>query len=46
MYHLVVVSPFGQYKKGDKITDPQKVSEVLSSEQSDSVVKIPIQEEE
>lgn len=38
-YHLIVVSPFGGYKKGDHIDDPTKVAEVLSGPNLHSVVK-------
>ena len=38
-YHLTVVQPFGGYNKGDHITDPDKVAEVLASANAHSVVK-------
>ena len=30
---LVVVEPFKDYKRGDQITDPQMVKDVLASDQ-------------
>jgi hypothetical protein len=38
-FHLTVVEPFGGYKKGDEITDPDKVKEILSGENEHHVVK-------
>jgi hypothetical protein len=38
-FHLTVVEPFGGYAKGDEITDPDKVEEILSSEHEHHVVK-------
>lgn len=38
-YHLTVVQPFALYKRGDHITDPQKVAEVLAGPFAHSVVK-------
>ena len=37
---LTVVSDFGPYRRGDQITDPAKIKEVLDSEQSPRVVKM------
>ena len=36
---LVVVEPFADYAKGDRITDPDKINSVLEN-QSNRVVKI------
>ena len=40
IYHLVVIRPFGDYQRGDKITDPDKVAEILNSENADFCNKI------
>jgi hypothetical protein len=37
---LVVVHPFGPYKKGDKITDSGEVERILASSNAPKVVKI------
>ena len=37
---LVVVHPFGSYKKGDKITDASEVEKILASSNAPMVVKI------
>ncbi|QMV32409.1 hypothetical protein 8G_00015 [Ralstonia phage Hyacinthe] len=37
---LVVNVPFGTYKQGDEITDPDIVQQVLASEQSAYVVPV------
>ena len=31
-WHLVVVSPFGDYVRGQEITDPKTVTEILEGE--------------
>lgn len=38
-FHLVVHEPFGGYKKGDEITDPEKVAEILEGENQSHVIK-------
>lgn len=38
-FHLVVKEPFGGYAKGDEITDPKLVSEILGSENESHVIK-------
>ncbi|MBM2884098.1 hypothetical protein JFK97_06810 [Chromobacterium phragmitis] len=38
-YALVVRQPFGDYQRGDKITDPQKVADILAGENESHVVK-------
>jgi hypothetical protein len=40
MYNLVVVDAFNDYRRGDLIEDPAKVSEVLASEHVDKVRKV------
>lgn len=37
---LVVVHPFGDHQKGDHITDPALIAEILDSEHAASVVKV------
>lgn len=37
---LVVVKPFGGFKRGDMITDEAKISAVLASDQARSVVRV------
>lgn len=39
-YHLVVVRAFGSHAKGDAITDPDTIAEVLAGEQRASVVRV------
>lgn len=36
---LVVREPFGEYGKGDTITDPAAVSEILASDNANHVIK-------
>lgn len=38
-FHLTVVEPFGGYQKGDEITDPEKVAEILDGENQHHVIK-------
>jgi len=38
-FHLTVSEPFGGYAKGDEITDPAKVAEILSGENEHHVIK-------
>lgn len=38
-FHLTVVQPFGNYKKGDHITDPDKIAAALVGPNAHSVVK-------
>ncbi|WP_189339031.1 hypothetical protein [Chromobacterium amazonense] len=38
-YKLVVRQPFGDYQRGDQITDPQKVADILAGENESHVVK-------
>ncbi|WP_331693493.1 hypothetical protein [Pandoraea sputorum] len=38
--NLVVLHAFGDYQKGDQITDAAKVAAILDSEQSAYVVKV------
>ena len=40
MYDLVVTRPFGEYKRGDRITDPKAV-ELALAEHRGSVVQVP-----
>lgn len=37
--HLTVIYPFGDYVRGDKITDEEKIQEVLAGENASCVVK-------
>lgn len=39
-FHLVVVLPFGDYQRGDKITDPEAVEKVLASENAHHCNKV------
>ncbi|GAB3249184.1 hypothetical protein [Chitinimonas naiadis] len=39
-FQLVVVNAFGEYAKGDTITDQQAIDAILAGEQADSVVKV------
>jgi hypothetical protein len=51
MPHLTVIHPFGNYKRGDKITDPEKIKEILEGkdgvphENNRNVVRTAEQEE-
>jgi len=38
-YHLTVVQPFALYKRGDHITDPERVAEILAGPFLHSVIK-------
>lgn len=37
---LVVVQPFGDYQRGDRITDPAKIADVLASENAGCCHKV------
>lgn len=37
-YSLVVVQPFGDYKRGDKITDQSKIQQILDVQHEDHVL--------
>lgn len=39
--NLCVTEPFGEYAKGDIITDAEAIAAILASEQARFVVKIP-----
>lgn len=39
-YHLVVIQPFGDYEKGQQITDAAEIKTVLDGENAFAVVKI------
>ena len=41
--HLTVVKPFGDYARGDRITDPAEVAAVLESHPSHVVPHAPIE---
>jgi hypothetical protein len=41
--HLVVVRPFGTYRKGDTITDAKTVSQILASGNAHNVVRVTMQ---
>lgn len=38
--HLVVVHPFGQYRRGDAIRNPDEIAEVLSGENAHHCRKV------
>ena len=38
-YVLVVVIPFGEYQKGDEISDDEKVKELIGSEFENHFIK-------
>lgn len=38
--HLVVVQAFGQYAKGDLVTDPVQIATILASAHAGHVVRI------
>ncbi len=38
--HLVVVKPFGGLARGDIITDPARVIQILNDENAHSVVRV------
>jgi hypothetical protein len=38
--HLVVVMPFGGFARGDIITDPTKIAQVLAGEHAHAVVRV------
>jgi len=40
MIHLIVVQPFADYAKGDRIEDPEIVASILASANSSHVVKV------
>lgn len=39
-FHLVVIHPFGEYARGDKITDADAIAAVLVGESSRSVTRV------
>ncbi len=39
-FHLVVLKPFGSFKRGDLITDAATVQKILGSGNAGSVVRI------
>ena len=39
-FHLVVLKPFGTFKRGDLIADAATVQKILSSGNADSVVRV------
>lgn len=38
---LVIVRPFGSYRKGDVVSDPTEIAKILASESTRNVVRIP-----
>jgi hypothetical protein len=38
--HLVVVKPFGGFVRGDIITDPTKIAQVMTGEHAHAVVRV------
>lgn len=41
-FHLVVLKPFGTYRRGDVITDAVAVEKILGGPQASSVVRISV----
>lgn len=39
-FDLVVIAPFGDYQRGDKVTDPSAIDTILSGENVDNVHKV------
>ncbi len=39
-FHLVVLKPFGAFKRGDLVTDAATIQKVLSGGNADSVVRV------
>ena len=39
-FHLVVVQPFGDYQRGDRITDQVTIDKVLASENAQDCHKV------
>ncbi|MDE2238456.1 MAG: hypothetical protein KGJ73_00830 [Rhodospirillales bacterium] len=39
-FHLVVLKPFGSFKRGDMITDAATVQKILGSANAGSVVRV------
>lgn len=39
---LIVTEPFGEYAKGQEITDPAAMQAVLASERADSVLQVQV----
>ena len=37
---LTVTHPFGSYNKGDQITDPETIEQILASENAPKVVRV------
>lgn len=44
MKALVVKNPFGGYERGSKITDPQRIEEILAGEQAQNVTPTELDE--
>lgn len=38
--HLVVVKSFDELRRGDVVTDPERISQVLNSEHARDVVRV------
>ncbi|MBV8401133.1 MAG: hypothetical protein JOZ17_20725 [Acetobacteraceae bacterium] len=38
--HLIVVRPFGGLARGDTVTDPKRISDILNSEHASHVVRV------
>ncbi len=41
-FKLVVIHAFGKYRKGDEITDPAIIADVLAGENAPSVRKVAV----
>jgi hypothetical protein len=38
--HLVVARPFGDFARGDIVTDPVRIEKILNSEHARSIVRV------
>jgi hypothetical protein len=38
--HLVVIKPFASFSRGDIVTDPARIAEILKSEHTQRVVRV------
>lgn len=46
MLALVVTNPFGGHEKGDQITDPDQIKEILEGEHAHHVVRVELADKE
>lgn len=40
LHHLTVIHPFGDYRRGDQITDPAEIAAVLAGENAAHVNRV------